>query len=347
MAGITAEDQVAKKPYKNQTAGWLGVVKLDHLGAQVGVSVPPFGTIWLTDNEAILTARAPADAKNNPFEEQMFAFEDQAGQRVQKAMRPLVLIADDRDVPGSQDRYVPSVEDEEPPPAHVDIQALAAARTDTEAQLARTDERLVPIAPVTPVLAQSSVAAVPPSHAMPIVDSSQPEEDTRESWVDVPDRTLEPQPGSLGGAAAIPVDNTDPVQVGSPTGVQPQAPAPQTVGSSPAPDVPAQRVVPSESAGTQTAAGSPSEQSGASEAPFVPENLGDGLDAPPSTLMTPETTGTAVAEETAATLPTGEETGAADTPTGAPVEGEFAAHEEVGSPDAPGLAEPSESGESS
>lgn len=296
MAGTTAEAQVAKRCYKNQTAGWLGVVKLDHLGAQVGAPVKPFGTVYLSDAEAVLTARAPADPKDNPFEEQMFMFVDsESGQHVEKAMRPLILLQDSEGVP-SEERYVPS--------GDINPEKLVAEHARTEAALdaQESDPRTVPSAPEEPTqVAAQPAFAVEPGHSGPAEEVAD-ENEGKESWVENPDRTAEPQRGSLGGSqepAPQPVqgDAASPQGESAAAGQQtppPQAPAPTTVASQHG------SVKPSESAGTGEAAGAPSEQ-----------------------------------EEHAGVTKSGEETGAADRPTGDAPEGEYAQHEEVGSPDAP------------
>lgn len=329
MGSTLAEDQVEKKPYKNQTAGWLGVVKVDHLGAQVGHSVEPHGTVYLSDTEAILTARAPKAAADNPFEEQEFAFQDESGKRVMQMMRPLVLVTDGEGKVG-EERFVPGLGDEPAldTVAHsVHLPSVAAAATDTATALAANADRHVPTEPVaaTPVPALAQTAAVPGSQARPAVQAaelagSEPLDEEPPSWVDNPDRTEQPQQGSLGGShePAPGGGDDDPAKTGSPTHTPPQAPVPHkpptatsTVEETPQGET--QRVVPSESAGTQTAAGSPSEQSG---------SQGEQASA-------------AETEEHAGVTQTGEETGAADRPAGDAPEGEFAAHEEVGTPEAP------------
>lgn len=295
MAGTTAEAQVAKRQYKNQTAGYLGVVKLDHLGAQIGHSIPPFGTAWLSDDEAILTARAPADPKDNPFEEQNFLFVDEKGGHVEQAMRPLILLSNESGEP-TDERYVP-VGDINPA-----VVVAEHARTESALDEQEAAPRTVPSAPQEPTqVTATPVAAVDPAHSRPAAAAAEPTEDDEieKSWVENDDRTEAPQPGSLGGS-----DEPSPQ---APQGAQenvsqqappPQQPAPQTVGAQ---QGNGGKTVPSESAGTGEAAGAPSEAS----------------------------------EEHAGVTERGEETGAADTPAGAAPEGEFAAHEEVGSPDAP------------
>lgn len=307
MAGTTAEAQVAKRQYKNQTAGWLGVVKLDHLGAQQGHPVPPMGTVYLSDDEAILTARAPANPKDNPFEEQSFMFADAQGQHVEQKMRPLILLGEGDGEDGDE-RYVP-VGDISPAVA-------VAEKARTEATLDQQDAapRTVPTAIQEPTqVAGSPLAAVDPAHARPAAAAATftqpPTEEEMEdiaesdrSWVENPSRTEAPQQGSLAGSdepgPAAPQGTQESVSGQAPP---PQQPVQQTVGAQ---QGNGGKTVPSESAGTGEAAGAPSEQGGA-------------------------------AEETAGVTKAGEETGAADTPSGQAPEGEFAAHEEVGSPDAP------------
>lgn len=327
MGVAEATAQVEKKCYKNQTAGWLGVVKLDHLGAQVGHSIEPYGTAYLSDEEAILTSRAPKDPKDNPFVEQTFQFQDEKGSRVEQGMRPLILIEDDREVPGD-DRYVPGHPDSpSAPPAHdVNLHDVAAGQRDTEAALGSEDDRSVATEPSKPVLVPSSSAAVPPSQARATppssLDHSAPaerEEDVRASWVEAPDRTEEPQQGSLQGSnepAPGPSDE-DAAKTGSPTGAPPQQPVNQQVASS-VEETTGEHGEPnaSESSGTGKANGGAIEQGDGAQAAQAEQDAGSPRGG----------------EEHAAHTAGGEETGAADSPVGDPPEGEFAAHEEVGSP---------------
>lgn len=300
MGLTTAEAQVAKRCYKNQTAGWIGVTKLDHLGAQVGAPVAPYGTVWLSDDEAILTSRAPAAAKDNPFVEQEFPFTD--GQKVvQQMMAPLVLV-EDADGEEGAERFVPST-------SSVNLDPVAGGQRDAETVLQRDSSRPVATAPAGEVtLEPSANAAVPPSHAGPTNhaphEPAPVEEDLREeSWTAVPeDRTEAPQQGALAGSnEKVGPSDEDAARDGTAQGPPPQQPAPTSIAST---QVQGKgETQPSESAGVQEGAGAPSEQG--------------------------------AAEETAAHTPSGEETGAAEIPAGEAPEGEFASHEEVGSPDAP------------
>ncbi len=272
MGSTTTE--VEKKPYRNQTAGWQGVVKLNHLGAQEGHGVAPYGTVWLTDDEAKLTARAPARAEDNPFLPKPFDFYDDKGAIVTQEMAPIVLVTDERDVP-IDDRYVPAH-----PITGVDEAKLNADAADVETALGGAERPVPTEATAEPTLAPSALAAVPPSQATaraqtPPHEADRPEEDVAPSWVDNPERTEGVQQGSLGGADGA-VGPSDAALADGPTGASPTA----------------------------------------------------------TSVAEAQTPG-AVAEEHAAVTETGEETGAAETPTGDAPEGEFAQHEEVGSPDAP------------
>jgi hypothetical protein len=318
MGASAVAAQVEKKCYRNQTAGNLGVVKLDHLGAQVGANVVPYGTVWLSDDEAILTARAPALPKDNPFVEQPFMFVDGQGQHVEKPMRPLILIEDARYSP-SDERFVPGQIEEEPEAEAVayavHLPSVAAAQEDVETALSGDGEdRPVPTEVSAPILVPSSTAAVPPSQAraVPVGDSApaEPEEDVKDSWVEVSGRTEQPQPGVLRGSnepAPAPPEG-DAAKDGSPQGPPPQQPVRQPVQPPQATSTVEEHAsqhgspVASESAGTGEANGGAIEQAG---------------------------------EEHAAHTASGEETGAAEMPVGEAPKGEFASHEEVGSPDAP------------
>lgn len=61
-ASITTKDE-----FTNATDGWLGVVQIDHMGAARGASVAPGGSVFLTEEEQILTANAPVGDADNPF----------------------------------------------------------------------------------------------------------------------------------------------------------------------------------------------------------------------------------------------------------------------------------------
>jgi hypothetical protein len=59
---ITSKDE-----FVNTSDGWVGAVQIDHTGKANGVSVPPGGSVFLTEEEQILTANAPSRDEDNPF----------------------------------------------------------------------------------------------------------------------------------------------------------------------------------------------------------------------------------------------------------------------------------------
>lgn len=301
--------QVAKKEYRNNTSGWVGVVTLDHNGAEQGVNIDPNGTIWLSDAEAILTARAPRNPADNPFLERDFVMVDTAtGMRKNVPMRPVTLVSDRTKDMYASDRYVPGITDE------AEARALSARAahegTDgprTAATAAREAEVLG--GPVNEPTSEepTQLKPAPPSTGAPQVEQLAPpvvqqrapspnmathetlagapgpagQSDAEESWVGAPERPGEVMAGSLQGDD---VSGTDP---GDPTLPQP----------------------------------------GDHVAPVPPQ-------------ATPPTVGAALGEEHAQRVDpkVGEETGAAQPPNARQPEGEYASREEVGSPGAPTAA---------
>lgn len=56
-----------KDEFRNETEGFVGVITLDPNGKERGVAVRPGASIWLSENEQILTANAPRLDEDNPF----------------------------------------------------------------------------------------------------------------------------------------------------------------------------------------------------------------------------------------------------------------------------------------
>lgn len=196
--------QIQKRRYRNNTSGWIGVVQLDHLGQELGVSVEPGGEVWLSDAEAILTARAPKLAEDNPFLERTFVTKDANGERREVKLTPITPVGTEtRGIYGS-DRYVPGVTDDMEARAQVAQAAVdGGASPVTPAMVARTEQ----------------------------VEQSLHDEggDDNLSWIVPPEAPGEALPGSLPGSdeptPAAASDDLPPIEGG---GV-PQAPAPAPV----------------------------------------------------------------------------------------------------------------------
>ena len=326
--------QVEKKLYKNQTGGWLGVVVIDFSGKDVGVSIEPHGTVWLSDAEAILTARAPKDPKDNPFVEQEFVGIDSNGTRKVFSMAPLALASNDSRYVPSNDRYVPIFDQEgdarniasaraEEPPAITPAAAARSAEIVADRDLVPPPQAAAPSAP--PTEAPGTAPAEPglpaqapvPTSPAPVTTGVEPlpsaPEAQEQSWVAEPEAPGQVLPGALGGS---------------------DEPAPDP-SASPAPPAPAAPPVPAQA--TPTAPGGNPEAPGPTPDPSFPTVESQTMSyTDPATgqthevpIMTPEETAAAVDPAI------GEETGAAKPPVGDQPEGEFGQAEEVGSPEAP------------
>lgn len=53
--------------FVNTTPGWVGAVQIGPHGEQAGIAIEPNGSVWLTEDEQILTANAPRSDADNPF----------------------------------------------------------------------------------------------------------------------------------------------------------------------------------------------------------------------------------------------------------------------------------------
>lgn len=297
---VTEVPQVKKREYKNNTSGWLGVITLDHLGQEQGVSVEPGETVWLSDAEAVLTARAPRRPEDNPFNERTYVVVDPTtGQRTEVKLRPLTLVSDrTRDI-FSSDRYVPGITDDQTAKA----QARAAATEGTDAprtaMTAAAENQVLAspkmrqgidlppevasaVPPSTGAPAPAAPAAPTPSAQPPSTGSLAGSEGTNTevsgSWTDPPEAPGKVLPGNLSGDEGVKRPQGDPTepQPGDKPQRRVQA-APQTVGAAKGEEEHAQAVDPK----------------------------------------------------------VGEETGAAQPPRQPPEEGEYAQAEEVGTPEAP------------
>lgn len=69
-----------KSKFKNVSGGVAGAIQVNHEGKAAGVPVFPGDSIWLTEQEEILTANAPRNESDNPFENGTFELEVKAEQ---------------------------------------------------------------------------------------------------------------------------------------------------------------------------------------------------------------------------------------------------------------------------
>lgn len=130
-----APGQVEKQQFKNNINGYVGAVVIGPKGDDRGVAVAPGATVWLSEQEQVLTANAPRNAKDNPFVEQVFQFTDPVtGEAQELRVTPLTPISEARFVPADM-RFVPGVDErtgdvvavpDAQAPGEVDVSAPAA-----------------------------------------------------------------------------------------------------------------------------------------------------------------------------------------------------------------------------
>ncbi len=59
-------DPSLKDEFRNETKGFVGVISIDN-GKEKGIAVRPGHTVWLSEQEQVLTANAPRLDSDNPF----------------------------------------------------------------------------------------------------------------------------------------------------------------------------------------------------------------------------------------------------------------------------------------
>jgi hypothetical protein len=332
MEAATVPTQlVEKREYVNNTAGWLGVSKINHEGKEEGYSIEPYGTVFLSDAEAILTSRAPRRAEDNPFEEQVFVMQDAQGTRSEMSFRPLTLVGEGESKVETSDRFLPHAISQ---PGVVVGAATPPAATEKAAEVLGLGGPPVkaPDALVVPAQAPPSTGSQdtsPPAPAAPDVPSAAPVPKPRQEAAPKPPAppvglTGEPAPGDSPFATP---STDDEIEAKTPMVVDPVAPGQVLRGNLGGDD----QLSPEAQA---LAAADPVNEPPPSAPPSIAAQA-----APPSPGSAPPAatvTGTTEEEHAGVVDPeVGEETGQAKPPVGDAPEGEFGQAEEVGSPDAP------------
>lgn len=108
MARKTAGIHDEKVEFINNTEGYLGVVTYAPNGDEKPIAVEPSGTVWLSEAEQELTAKAPKNAADNPFIEQKVAIVDpDTGDTTgYRTIIPLTLQDEARPTPSARARQV-------------------------------------------------------------------------------------------------------------------------------------------------------------------------------------------------------------------------------------------------
>lgn len=287
--------QIEKQQFKNTTGGWIGVTVIGPRGEDRGAAVEPDGTVWLSEQEQILTANASRRPEDNPFVAQTRMVTDpETGEQVETTVTPLVPVSENRYVP-ARERFVPGVLAEG---ALGTAQAQAAATANDPTTVTSMDAGALQRHAEVDVMGDDAL----PGHRLPL----------QEDGSITPPAPPVPPRAAAAAAAAEPPEATQEDY---------------------------ERKVAEEQARQAAAAAATEPTLDAVPPPIEPP-------APPEEPSTPpqEPPVLPVQEETAAVVDPsiGEETGAAVTPSGPPVEGEYSAMEEVGTPSAPVVGSPAD-----
>lgn len=81
-----------KQLFRNTTQGHVGVVTMDRRGERFPIAVGPGETVWLSEEEREATARAPREARHNPFVDQPFVAYDEHGEVIERGTRPQLVL---------------------------------------------------------------------------------------------------------------------------------------------------------------------------------------------------------------------------------------------------------------
>lgn len=227
--------QIEKAQFQNTTDGYVGVVQIGVKGEPKGMPVAPGGTVWLSEDEQILTANAPRRPEDNPFVAQKLQRRHPETDALEEVeVIPLVPISENRYVPanlrpiGTSPQTAPS-EPQGPVPAS---EAAPAAPVAASAPVAP------PTAPPVPPRAAAAAAAadeaakaayVPPTPGTPTPPAADPQRVAPDDEGRVGDElaAASPGPASEETGAAVEPSLAAPVgeyQAGEEVGT-PEAPA--------------------------------------------------------------------------------------------------------------------------
>ncbi len=213
-----------KSKFKNVSGGVAGAIQLNHEGKAAGVPVFPGESIWLTEQEEILTANAPRNESDNPFTNGTFELEVRAEQAAHA--RP---IGSSKDAAPAADPQpdTPAVEGADP--EGIDLRTEAGAANESPEQ--------PPAASVAEAEAEAAAAAAE-EPGLPTGAPPEPE------GAPIVGRRAETEESAEVQAAAAapqtpPPASPEPKEGESKRAARQRAPQPQTATPAPAPARPA------------------------------------------------------------------------------------------------------------
>jgi hypothetical protein len=142
-----AQEKAERFQFVNNTDGHVGAIQYKPNGDEQAIAVEPHGTVWLSVAEQELTAKAPRDAKDNPFMPQQVPVIDpntneQVGTRT---ITPLTLNDEERPIPSNNARPIPG-SGKLRPEAQAALEAEAAKGDAPDGTLAPDEEVGTPTA---------------------------------------------------------------------------------------------------------------------------------------------------------------------------------------------------------
>jgi len=206
--------------FTNVSGGVAGAIKLNHRSEPQGVAVFPNESIWLTEQEEVLTANAPRNPEDNPFTNGTYRLDVRAadaaearpiGSRQQEqppAPPQPAAEPGDEDDPEGIDIKVETTGVQDPPPqetgqaAAPDGEPVAGQRQPTEeTAVADAPTEAAPRAVVDPGEAERAVEPEPPKP--PAAPAPKPGQSKRAARTDA--AAAQPAPATKPKPAAAPV----------------------------------------------------------------------------------------------------------------------------------------------
>lgn len=102
--GATKAEHGERVEFVNQTDGYAGAVQYAANGDEKSVAIEPGGTVWLSEAEQELTAKAPREAKDNPFLPQPYEIRDPVTDEILEEGHRAVFVVntEERPIPGAR-----------------------------------------------------------------------------------------------------------------------------------------------------------------------------------------------------------------------------------------------------
>lgn len=102
-----------KRKYHNPSPIWVGVNVFDAEGKRTSIQVEPGGYVWMSAEEAQMTAEAPVKPENNPFVatwDRVTGTDHNTGEQIKVTETGLLVLTDDPPRPIGSERFIPGQE---------------------------------------------------------------------------------------------------------------------------------------------------------------------------------------------------------------------------------------------